>query len=769
MRSAFIAYPAKPPELAKSIAAAAAEATKVGFQVTPWPEADEPSVHIPTNVRESIDAADVFVCDITYPNPNVYYEAGFAMGRGKTVVPTVNVAFADAQARVRREGLFDSISYKSYENSGQLSSLLQALPSSNLIDLYGRALNKDQPLFLLDAFRKTDFRNAIVSAVKDAKAFYRSFDPVEVPRFSAVNMIGEISSSSGIIVPILADHIDDAERHNLRASFLAGLCHGSARPILLLRVHAGEVEAGPIDYNEDIATVRDQADIEYHVRRFLESLSSSPIQRSAHVKTSRTSLQLLSLGASAAENEFRTLEDYFVETAEFLRTIRGESAVVAGRKGSGKTAIFFRVRDVLRSRRRSSITDLKPESHQLSLFREQVLKLLDVGVFDHTLAAFWYFLVMSELVLTMRRDFEFRSKFDSHALEALEEIDVVLTKVHALEQGDFTSRINRLGSYIVQEIERLKKRGEKLSPERLTNVVFREAVGDLKRLLLTYTDAQTELWFLFDNIDKGWPASGVSPFDVRMVRLLLEALEKVARDLNVQNRTFTSVVFLRNDILELLINATPDRGKAEVTRIDWTDRAKLRQLVLKRLQASSGAAAQDFQQLWGRYFPAQVGVQDAFEYCVDHSLMRPRFLINILEYSVANAINRGHMSVHEEDMVLAVRQHSNYLVDDFGYEIRDVSGITADILYSFVGQTQLLTKEEIEECLTGGGVAAGQLETATHLLLWYGVLGLATEDGSSKYIWDFEYNQKRLSAEIRLLLPDVLYVTNPALHVALSS
>ena len=29
-------------------------------------------------------------------------------------------------------------------------------------------------------------------------------------------------------------------------------------------------------------------------------------------------------GATAAENEFRTLEDYFVETAEYLRTARGE-------------------------------------------------------------------------------------------------------------------------------------------------------------------------------------------------------------------------------------------------------------------------------------------------------------------------------------------------------------------------------------------------------------------------------------------------------------
>ena len=74
-----------------------------------------------------------------------------------------------------------------------------------------------------------------------------------------------------------------------------------------------------------------------------------------------------------------------------------------------------------------------------------------------------------------------------------------------------------------------------------------------------------------------------------------------------------------------------------------------------------------------RYFVPKVGNRDSFEYFVDHCLMRPRFLINIIEYAVANAINRGHQQVQEEDRTDAVRQQSNYLIDDFGYEIRDVS------------------------------------------------------------------------------------------------
>lgn len=49
--------------------------------------------------------------------------------------------------------------------------------------------------------------------------------------------------------------------------------------------------------------------------------------------------------------------------------------------------------------------------------------------------------------------------------------------------------------------------------------------------------------------------------------------------------------------------------------------------------------------------------------------MRPRFLIGIMENAIANAINRGHEKVLEEDCT-AVRQHSNSILNDFGYEIR---------------------------------------------------------------------------------------------------
>lgn len=766
-RSAFFAYPALPKELADTITSGIVNAKQASDKIAlrPWPEMDIFGTSLADEVRNEIGAVDTLICDITRANLNVYYEIGYAIGLGKPIAPVVNASFVDAQKDIQKDGFFDGIGYKTYENSDQLAKILLELPNHALLELYGKNVNFQQPIYILDTFRKTDFRNAIISAVKASGVFYRSFDPVEVPRFSTIPIIADATSSAGIVIPLLAQYVDDSPRHNLRAAFLAGISHGLGRQTIMVQMG---YELVPADFRDLVRSVSHEKDITEQISDFAKS-AMLDVQSIRLIKPriKKTALQKLTLGSSSAENEFRTLENYFVETAEYIRTIRGEARIVAGRKGSGKTAIFFQVRDHFRAARSSFVTDLKPESHQLSLFREELLKISDVGVFDHTLAAFWYLVLLSEILLTIRNEYDFRAKRDYRALGVSNEINAALDQFGVFGSGDFTSRINRFGKMIVEEIKSLAAKGEVLSPERVTNIVFRDGISQIRQLIERHTSSDTPMILLFDNIDKGWLAQGVHQFDVRLVRLLVESLDKIRRDFEAQRKSFMSVVFLRNDIYELLVGQTPDRGKAGQIRIDWTDRAKLRQVIFRRLASSTGNQPLPFEQLWSRYFVAKVNEEDSFEYMIDHCLMRPRFLINIIENAVANAINRGHEQVQDVDCVDAVRQHSLYLINDFGYEIRDVSGLPSDILYALVGTSQLLTRSEVIERFRRYGVAEMELENAFRLMLWYGVLGVALGTGAEHFIYDYDYDMQRLEAEIRNFSEEVLYVTNSALHVAL--
>src|SRR5208283_5763866 len=109
-----------------------------------------------------------------------------------------------------------------------------------------------------------------------------------------------------------------------------------------------------------------------------------------------TFLASINLGASNAENEMRDLGDYYLETDEYQRALRGEAQIIAGRKGSGKTALFVQLRDKLRRNKQTVVLDLKPEGFQLLKFKDVIMERLQQGMKEHTITAFWEYLLLLE-------------------------------------------------------------------------------------------------------------------------------------------------------------------------------------------------------------------------------------------------------------------------------------------------------------------------------------------------------------------------------------
>ena len=757
-----------PADLAAPITQAATTLNQTHGGITAWPSMPTFGANIPDEVRAQIDAATNFYADVTRPNLNVYYEIGYAIGHGKTFAPIVNTSFANATDSTRSLGLFANIGYEVYENSEQLSKIILNTPQNRLLDLYSGDINYSQPVYLVDTLRKTDFRNAVVSSIKRSRSHYRSFDPLENSRISVVQLIAEVSSSSGVVIPFLASHVDDAERHNLRGALVAGLAVGLGRQVLLITDQRDE--NGPSDYNDNIVVAVDHNRISDQVSAFCsEAVISAQEIPTISRRSDRSILQNLSLGSSAAENEFRDLNSYFVETSEYLRAARGEVNVITGRKGSGKSAIFFQVRDASRNRKSSLNVDLKPESHQLSTFREQIISTAGAGVFEHTIAAFWYFVTLSETLLHIYRRLEATSRFDGRVLGQMRTIEEVFSEYSILEPGDFTTRLARLTTIIARELKDAARGSRPLSVNQVTNLVFRSGISKIRDLIIEHTSGKAAIKFLFDGIDKGWPATGVQKEDITIVRLLIEALDKVRNDFSAKGRVFQSIVFIRHDIYDLVMDQTPDRGKSGQVSIDWTDRAKLALVIYRRLQEGLNDKRSSMTELWHRVFPRTVGSRESFEYFVDHCLMRPRFLIDLIEGAIANAINRGRREVLEDDCLDSVRQHSLSLVDDFGFEMRDVSGISSDILYSLIGSEEREKRTRLLERFRAAGYSPEVAESALSLMMWYGLLGIDDDSGSSRFIYDYRYNMKRMQAEVQMRGEDFPLTINPALHVGLVS
>lgn len=443
--SCFIAYASEPENIGATIEVAATyfHARPQTLSPVTWKESPVAGRFVATEVREQITSGAFFIAEVSVPNFNVTYEIGYAIGKGKPILLLRNPAVVEPKdTSFATLGIFDTLGYQTYENSQGLITLLETFtPPPSLVTM-SVALNTTAPVYLLDAKYKTEAVSRIIARVKKTGLFYRSFDPQETPRLSAFEAIEQVSQSYGVLVHLLPSNIEDAPLHNLRAAFLAGLADGLDKPLTILQ--DGD-EPVPLDYRDLVRAFRHPDHINEIVADFGTRVTEA-IQRAipSHLPEPETLLARLSIGASSAENEIRSLGSYYLETDAYHRARRGEVHLVVGRKGSGKSALFFQLRDDLRRHPRNLVLDLKPEGYKLLKFKEEVLKLLSAGTLEHTVTAFWEYLILLEVCNKLLAGDRGRHTRDHKLYEPYRRLAALFAADEFVSEGDFSQRLTLL-------------------------------------------------------------------------------------------------------------------------------------------------------------------------------------------------------------------------------------------------------------------------------------------------------------------------------------
>jgi hypothetical protein len=395
--SGLVAYPSDPEEIGQTISTTLNKLNKhERFRhLHSWEENDIPGRFISTEVLKRIDGGTAFIADITRLNFNVVFEIGYAKGRKKRAILVRNELIRPDDDLIRSVGIFDTLGYKSYTDSTGLESFISTITDLIPLKFDENATSTKTPVYLVLPKIKGDMETRLIARIKKGRLFYRSFDPEEHGRLSAPEAIEHIAVSHGVIIPLLPNHYSDAEVHNFRAAFVAGLSMGMGKLLLLLQSGHDPV---PLDYRDLVSSFKFPDQIDEYVSAFAPAVFESvQLEQPSVVRKPATFLMQLNLGASSAENEFQELGNYYIETDEFRRALRGEVQIVLGRKGSGKTALFFQLRDRLREDKRLVVLDLKPEGFQLIKLKDQVLDYLEEGTREHTITAFWEYLLLLEI------------------------------------------------------------------------------------------------------------------------------------------------------------------------------------------------------------------------------------------------------------------------------------------------------------------------------------------------------------------------------------
>jgi hypothetical protein len=768
--TAFYAYPASPGHVGDTIEAALRALRLRDFRngITSWRQLDIAGKFISESVLADIAAADFFVAEIGALNFNVNYEIGYAIGLGKRVFLTRNTAVSVSNSEITQVGIYDTLGYKTYSNADELEKILRTFEATNPLTL-GTEKSRTSPIYLNQSKHKTDWEQAVISRVKRARLYFRSFDPSETPRLSASDAIRNVSASYGVVLLFLPDEISEARTHNLRAAFLAGLAAGMGRVSLLLQVGESPI---PLDYRDFVTYCTHPGQIADAVSTFaLDVTAAFQEEDAAAYGKTDTFLDRLDLGASTAENEIADLPEYWLETEAYRKVSRREARLVTGRKGAGKTATFFRIRETMRRRKGNIVLDLMPEGYQLLKFKDRVLSTLAEGTVEHTITAFWEYLLLLELCYKVLEVDKELHKRDQNLYENYQRLSASYLSDEYASEGDFSERMSTLLRDVSQAFESEYSNGGELQLDagQITRLLYRHDVSRLRKDVIEYLQTKNEVWLLIDNLDKGWPAHGLRPADLVIVRSLIEATRKIEREFQKRELAAHTVIFLRNDVYELLIDNTPDRGKERRANVDWVDPDLLRELLRRRIEFSEpDVEGMPFDAVWRRLcIPVVQGVESS-TYLIDRCLMRPRCLIDLVNQCKGFAVSLGHDAIEPEDISKGLATYSTDLISEIALEMRDVDPSIENVLYGFIGAHRQFGEKTLTDILESMDVSREKIEAVQDILFWFGFLGVVWPTGEVKYIYSVNYDLRLFKGAIqRQKAAGVLYQINEAFWAGL--
>lgn len=763
--SGLVAYPSEPREIGQTILRSLERLhNEAKFkQLHSWEETDIPGRFIATEVLKLIENGTIFIADITRLNFNVVFEIAYTIGCKKRIFLLRNEIIQPDIDVIRQVGIFDTLGYASYTDSGALTSLIEGI--QDLAPLYfdEKATNDKTPVYVLLPQIKGDIETHLIARIKKGRLFYRSFDPAEQGRLSVLDAIENVAESHGVVAPLLPSYYNNANIHNFRAAFIAGLAQGMRKPLLLLQNGEDPV---PLDYRDLVRGFKFPDQIDEYVNDFALSVFESFQSSQPTVVTHPSNfLTQLTLGASSAENEFQELGKYYLETDEFRQALRGEIQIVLGRKGSGKTALFFQLRDRIRPNKNNVVLDLKPEGFQLIKFKEQVLDYLEQGTREHTITAFWEYLLLLEICHKLLNDDKTRHLRDHELFFPYQRLASIYSADEYVAEGDFAERMLKLTRRISDDFDAMRHSGKslRLSTDEITNFIYCHDIGALNSQLATYLKYKKALWILFDNLDKGWPPHGVGPDDVLSLRCLLDAIAKIEHSFRREGIQAKGTLFIRNDVYEHLVAVMPDRGKISYALVDWNDEALLLEMLRRRFMSSGIEGDPPMDKIWPLVCVSHIYGEESSHYMVERCLMRPRSLIDFFRFCRSHAVNLGHLRIEVEDLENGEEQYSTQLVNDISYEIQDIFTPAKDILYEFIESPSELDSASLKLILAKISSDPAVQERTLDLLLWYGVIGFRKEDGNPTYIYSVRYDMKRMKALMEKRDHNgLVYLVNPA-------
>ena len=453
------------------------------------------------------------------------------------------------------------------------------------------------------------------------------------------------------------------------------------------------------------------------------------------------------LGDLRAEADTAMLVRAYYDTPDFRTLIESsDRTLVVGRRGTGKSALAYRLAKHWQSAQRTHVVSVSPEEDQVIALRPLV------GLFGDTYRGIragsriaWRYAFALEIACALRRAQRFRQSASD-----------TLTKHTAawLAAGDTCSE--RLRTTLRSVI-----RGN--TPEERIGSLARDLQLSslLDSLHAVLDETKTACVLLVDRLDEGFEPDGAG---VAFVAGTVHA----GIDLNTNFERVRPVLFLRDNIYRSISQADPDASRdieGQVIRLHWAE-YDLFNLVVNRLRVAFSVDIENNKRVWDRCTAAQLHGMDGFRQCLRLTLYRPRDLLALLNEAFFRASRQDRREIAPSDLDETARAISQNRLDDLKKEYATIlPGLSHFISALARGPAELpmtTARQHVQSTLDAQDVPVPVAQDlAIHatadavLRSLYSVGFLGVKDpvsGSFRFCHDGQVGASAFDAEARLLV-----------------
>lgn len=389
-----------------------------------------------------------------------------------------------------------------------------------------------------------------------------------------------------------------------------------------------------------------------------------------------------SFGDLRAENDQEMLDRAFFETPEYLSLLEERKRrVVVGRRGAGKSALFYRLQKHWQSANKTHIVVLTPSETEVIGLR--LFPGLFGSKYSYLKAACclaWQYAMLQETLLELSTHYKVRA--DPH-----------FARVEAAvrdwrRNGDtITSRLtaalrDRVDASVPAET-RVAALAQGLRLSELLSLT--QHVADVSKL---------SLHIVADRLDEGYEpdSSGIA-----IVTGLVYAFDKLSSGIS----NMASTVFIRDNIFRALQSQDPDYSRnieGDVLRLHW-DEYRLLNMICNRIRTVKGITQENNLKVWDTVASRDLRGTEGFRRCLRLTLYRPRDLLMLVNRAMSRAQSHKRTCFIGEDVDASAREISCSRLDDLKKEYAGIVPGLDRIVEAFAGGTTEIKAESVSEAI----------------------------------------------------------------------